>query len=354
MSTTLEMPEVAQKSYRLSPQQARLWLLQQESCAQSVISLEGFLRPEYLRAALRRVVWQHEILRTEFQNVPGMKVPVQVVTDDGEPAWRKFELWDLDEATQQAAIEELCRDEVALTRNPQNGTRMRALLAEVSPQLHLLVLTLPALCCDTLSLNNLMRHLADAYANSESNGETTQYVQFSEWQNELLEDDESAGRPFWKEHGEATAAEALTLPLEGDDTGTEHARRIERRLSETDLAAIDKVAGEKGTTAAVVLLACWQILLSRLSGRSQFPLRLSCGGRVYEEMQDAIGLYARWPRIECNVEEDFSFSRVIDDAARTVAHTTEWQEFYFDEADSSAQEIGFEYTEWPKCEKSMG
>jgi amino acid adenylation domain-containing protein len=348
MSTTLEMPALARKGYRLSPQQARLWLSQQDTtayCAQSVISLEGSLRPERLRDALRRVVQQHEILRTVFQDVPGMTVPVQVVTDDGEPSWRYVELEDLDDLAQQAAIEKLCLNELATTS-------VRALLVEVNPQRHLLVLTLPALCCDTPSMTNLLRHLVEAYADGEVNAEeTVQYVQFSEWQNELFEDEESAGRLWWKEQREATAvSDVVILPLEGEEE-TGPASRIERHLSHAEAEAIERLAREKGATAAVVLLACWQILLARLSGRSQFPLRLMCGGRIYEEMQDALGLYARWPRVDCQVEEDFSFNQVVEQTGHTVAHANEWQEFYFanedDEvrANGSAQDIGFEFCE---------
>src|SRR5215212_630318 len=360
MSTTLEMPAVAQKGYRLSPQQTRLWLTQQDGsarCSQTVISLEGRLHPVSMRNALRRVVQQHEILRTVFQDVPGMKVPIQVVTDDCEPAWSTVELWDLDSPGQQAAIEKLCRDE---RKRISNGARVRALLAEISPQQHLLILTLPALCCDTSSLTNLVRHLADAYTGEVNDEETVQYAQFSEWQNELFDDEQSAGRLWWNERREATAAKdgaesVVVLPLEGEEDA-DLARRIERRLSEADLAAIDKLAQRKGTTAPVVLFACWQILLARLSGRSQFPLRVSCDGRIYDEMQHALGLYARWPRIHCHIDDEFSFSRVLEGTHRAVKHANEWQEFYFDTEDDRVEtnDIGFEFHEWPEVKPVGG
>jgi amino acid adenylation domain-containing protein len=350
------MPAVAQKGYRLSPQQTRLWLTQQDSsapCSQTVISLEGRLHPESVRNALRRVVQQHEILRTIFQDVPGMKVPIQVVSDDCEPAWSTVELWDLDGPEQDASMEKLCRHERELSSDLEKGARVRALLAEMSPQQNLLVLTLPALCCDTSSLSNLMRHLADAYAGVESGEETVQYAQFSEWQNELFDDEQSAGRLWWNERREATAAKdgaegVVVLPLEGEEK-EQTAQRIQRRLSEADLAAIEKLAQRKGTTAPAVLLACWQILLARLSGRSQFPLRFSCDGRIYDEMQHALGLYARWPRIHCHIDDEFSFNRVLEGTHRAVTHANEWQEFYFDNDDTnSTPDIGFEFHERPE------
>ncbi len=356
MSTTLEMPAVAQKGYRLSPQQTRLWLTQQDrsACSQIVVSLEGRVDPESVRNALRRVVQQHEILRTIFQDVPGMKVPIQVVTDDSEPAWNTVELWDIDGPEQAAAIAKLTRDERKHTGSLGQVARLRALLAELGPQKYSLILTLPVLCCDTSSLSNLVGHLADAYANEESDEETVQYAQFSEWQNELFDDEQSAGRLWWNERREATAAKdgaegVVVLPLEGEASASV-ATRIERRLSEADLDAIERFAQRKGTTAPVVLLACWQILLSRLSGRSQFPLRVSCDGRIYDEMRRALGLYARWPRIHCHIEDEFSFGRVLEGTHRAVSHANEWQEFYFDSDDTndSTPDIGFEFHERPE------
>ena len=350
---------MAQKGYRLSPQQTRLWQNGSASCSQIVISLEGRLDPESVRNALRRVVQQHEILRTIFQDVPGMKVPIQVVTDDCEPDWSTVELWELDGPEQSAAIEDLCRDERKRSYDLAQGTRVRALLAELSPQQYSLILTLPALCCDTSSLSNLVRHIADAYAGEEDDEETVQYAQFSEWQNELFDDEKSAGRTWWNEWREATAAKdgaegVVVLPLEGEESAP-FAQRIERRLSEADLAAIERLAQRKGTTAPVVLLACWQILLARLSGRSQFPLRVGCDGRIYEEMRYALGLYARWPRIHCHIENEFSFSRVLEGTHRAVSHATEWQEFYFDSDETnSAPDIGFEFHQRPESIRAGG
>jgi len=234
------MPAVAQKGYRLSPQQSRLWLTQQDGFSQIVISLEGRLHPEAVRNALRRVVQQHEILRTIFQDVPGMKVPIQVVTDDCEPDWITVELWDLDQPEQQAAIEKLYSHERELSSNSDQAARVRALLAELGPHKYSLILTLPALCCDTSSLSNLVQHLADAYANEETTEETVQYAQFSEWQNELFDDEQSSGRTWWNEWREATAAKdgvesTVVLPLEGEE-GEQVAKRIERRVH--DLVSI--------------------------------------------------------------------------------------------------------------------
>ena len=72
---------------KLSPQQRRLWLLQfdhgQPVIAQCTVSLAGVVQIEKLRRALKQLVQRHEILRTTFQQLPGMIVPLQVINDTG-------------------------------------------------------------------------------------------------------------------------------------------------------------------------------------------------------------------------------------------------------------------------------
>src|SRR5688572_32790415 len=78
------METMTLQGFRLSPQQRRAWQMQQDSavCAsQSLVRLDGDLDAAALAAALDEAVRRHEILRTAFQRVPGLKVPLQVVTE---------------------------------------------------------------------------------------------------------------------------------------------------------------------------------------------------------------------------------------------------------------------------------
>ena len=71
------------EGFKVSPQQKRLWLqsFQQSSVAQCVVELNGDLQTEVLQEALRRVLEQHEILRTTFHTLRGMEVPLQVILE---------------------------------------------------------------------------------------------------------------------------------------------------------------------------------------------------------------------------------------------------------------------------------
>src|SRR6476661_8374808 len=83
------------EGFRLSPQQRRLWLLDGHACAlrsQCAVLFEGPLDPARVVESLRVVVCRHEILRTTFRGLPGMEVPLQVIT---EQATSKFYYEDI-------------------------------------------------------------------------------------------------------------------------------------------------------------------------------------------------------------------------------------------------------------------
>src|SRR5262245_60561858 len=76
------------EGFRISPQQRRLWAVQQGHPAlraQCAIVLEGPLDRQALERALRAVVARHEALRTTFRGGSVLAVPLQVVAEGAEP-----------------------------------------------------------------------------------------------------------------------------------------------------------------------------------------------------------------------------------------------------------------------------
>ena len=74
------------QGYRLSPQQERVWWLERGTqptrlSAQCRVMLEGPLDPIVLKTAFQGIVQRHEIIRTTFQIIPGMTLPVQVIAE---------------------------------------------------------------------------------------------------------------------------------------------------------------------------------------------------------------------------------------------------------------------------------
>ena len=89
--------KVVVEGYQLSPQQTRIWWLQQADGgqayrAQSAVLMEGDLDLGTLKAAISEVVNRHEILRANFHLLPGMTVPLQTVNSDQVVEVREIDL----------------------------------------------------------------------------------------------------------------------------------------------------------------------------------------------------------------------------------------------------------------------
>jgi len=146
----------------LSPQQKRIWTLQQEGSAYRSVCLaliEDALPVEKLERALRRLVARHEILRTAYVRQPGMKFPFQVVLESAEPSLDMVDLSGLPDSKQKEQFEELFRNEQVRSVGPESEPVLVAKLATCGSNHCALILSLPAMTADARSLQVLVREI---------------------------------------------------------------------------------------------------------------------------------------------------------------------------------------------------
>jgi amino acid adenylation domain-containing protein/FkbM family methyltransferase len=349
------------EGFRLSPQQHRVWLLQQDSTsfhAQCAVLIEGPLGREHLDEALRRVMMRHEILRTAFRRVPGVDVPLQVLNEEATVRLREVKLAPSKGAEERLA--EHLREERERPFDYEQGETLRVLLIGMDAHRHVLVLSLPALCADAWALRHLLDDVVEQYAAAASSdqveSEPVQYVDFSEWQFELLEsEDKRAGREFWQHQQQQETADLphLSLPLEG------HAASIEYRpetlsveIDEAELRRLDSVARGHEATSETVLLACWQIFLSRLTGETEFLINAAFDGGKYAELRGSVGLFTKHLPLRAALDGGGTLSDVVRHVGQSHKEAYRWQE-YFDCARNEITPeggfgVGFEYEEWPE------
>ena len=92
---TADLSPRTTRGYRLSPQQNRLWSLEQAAGGahyrvQCVLLMRGPLDDAALSAAVGEVAARHTILRTSFRHVQAAGLPLQIVKDEAGDAVR----WD--------------------------------------------------------------------------------------------------------------------------------------------------------------------------------------------------------------------------------------------------------------------
>lgn len=349
--------------FRLSPHQKRLWFLQQHSSAyltEGAILIQGNLQPDILKATLQQVVNRHEILRTRFHRLSGIKIPVMVIADSSVVLWHEINLSNCEPKEQEAKIETTFQQHKRQHFDFEQGPMLHSSLLTLSLHKYILIISLPSLCADTWTLKNLVAEISYLYSaclQSEAvSQEVVQYLQFSEWQNQLLEDEDAeAANKYWQEQKLPSQA-ILKLPFESQPAkGSEFQPDCFRLASAPELTAkIEILAQKYNTSVVVVLLACWQTLIWRLTGQSDILIGMGCDRRDYEELQDVLGLLATWIPIKSRLTPDLRFQEVLKLAEKTLDDATEWQDYFVPEPIENdnhlAFPIGFEFEQLPeKC-----
>ncbi|MBD2128004.1 amino acid adenylation domain-containing protein [Microcoleus sp. ZQ-A2] len=347
------------QGFRLSPQQKHLWLLQQDSlayCASCAIQIEGNLNVQALKSALNQIVNRHESLRTTFHRQPGIKIPIQVIAESGTLSWNQVNLKELNFQEQSAYIEQLFQETGGLNFKSKPESILSSSLLTLSDNQHILLVTLPAICADSWTLKNLVKEISQtyqAYFKGENlpDEEPVQYIQFSEWQNELLEDEDAeTGKGYWRNQ----AFPNLALPFEGK---SQSSARFEPEVYTVEIhpdvaAKLDAIATLYNASFSEVLFACWYTLLWRLTGHSDIAVSTIYSGRKYEELHEVLGLLAKWLPVRCSLQNNFKFSEVLSQLGETLREVDQWQDYFVGEESTDSDNdvvnlpIAFEFEEW--------
>ena len=323
---------------RLAPQQKHLWAIArgdgaQSYAARSAVRLSGRLDKAALREALGRVVGRHEILRTVFRLFPGMDIPLQVIADADSPAHEEIDLTGLGGQEQELELERLFQ---GTCRRPftSEGPTLRTTLVSRSEMLHVLLIDLPAACADSITLGNLAREIGQDYEVCRLGGDASQipvqYADVSEVFNELLESEETeAGRTYWRRQ-DLSSLPNLRLPFEVQASGEPDfaPSLISARVEPEVVEKIDAFSREFAVSPSVVLLACWQLLLWRLTGQADVIVGTTFDGRTYEGLSEALGLFARCLPVICHVEADDMFAEFVARVGRATSDVYEWQDYF--------------------------
>jgi amino acid adenylation domain-containing protein len=335
------MPQRAIDGFRLSPQQARLWLILHADSeaayrADGVITIEGDLDGEILALAVTDVLRRHEIFRTTFRRLPGMRFPLQVISPPGVEELHRYDLSAVDAEQQQAELDRIRAAASELPFELEQGPLFHLALARLSSQRHVLLMQLSSLCADAATLRNLAREISGCYSARTTGGEDPdeplQYPDCAEWLNELQEatgGPMADGAAYWRgQNLQALSVSRLSshersLPEERFSVG-----RLTLDLPVDVPDAVARCAAECGSSVPMFLLACWQVLLARLNGQTQLVVGCVHDGRVQDQLHSALGLFARHVPLRCDLPEHLSFRDVLEQVGGSYREACQWQDAF--------------------------
>ena len=354
MGTTSPSPQ----GFRLSAQQSQLWArLQRDGDlpyrALCALRMEGPLDRGLLRRAVTEIATRHEILRTTFARFPGLREPLQVIHSAREPEWQETRVSPTE---LPAAVASLFQKESARRSDLERELPMRLALLTASPERHVLVMALPALCADAATLDNILRETGQAYdalagGRTNASPEPIQYADYAEWQRDLFEGDDrsAAGLEFWRERRLASRV-VPRLPLE--DPAASRARFEPAvypvPLADALMSEAAALAEEAGTSIASVVRACWAALISRLTGESAITIGEVDAGRRHEGLSGALGLFdAPFPGTY-RLEPELTFREALKLVNGSLEESVPWRDYAPAESAGNPRDATFGFAEEEK------
>jgi amino acid adenylation domain-containing protein/non-ribosomal peptide synthase protein (TIGR01720 family) len=325
----------------LSFAQERLWILDRIDPGSAAAyaepytaALAGEVAAPALAAALTELVRRHEALRTTFPERDGG--PVQLVGPPAPQPLPRVDLRALPAAARQAARDRLLADEARRPFALAAGPLVRARLVHLADGggggdaagegEHLLVLNLHHIVCDATSLRVVAGELGRLYAAARRGAPSPlpappiQYADFSEWQREWLAAgalDRQLG--YWRDR---LAGAPTLLEPPGDRprpplrSGRGGARRF--ALGAASARGLRELARGEGATPFMILLAAFQVLLARHTGRRRLLVGTPVANRQRPELAELVGFLVNTLVLDADLAGDPSFRdhlRAVRDAA---------------------------------------
>ncbi|RKH31482.1 non-ribosomal peptide synthetase, partial [Corallococcus sicarius] len=335
----------------LSFAQQRLWLLDQLSPGDvsynipTALRLTGRVDVESLRRAFEALVARHETLRTTLVQHQGQ--PAQHI--HAPMAWTLplTDVSSLPEARREAEARSLANQEAQRAFNLEAGPLLRTSLVRLSEEEHLLLVTMHHIVSDGWSMGVLVRELTALYAAFQMGQEPAlaplpvQYAAFAAWQRQWLQGETlDAQIRYWKEKlaGAPSALELLTdhpRPSIQSHAGAALSLRIPQATSE----ALKALANREGVTPFMLLLAGFQVLLSRYSGQDDLSVGTPIAGRTQAETEGLIGFFVNTLVLRAHVKPQATFRELLAQVRGTTLAAYEHQHLPFEKLVEALQPV---------------
>ncbi|MBW3570370.1 MAG: amino acid adenylation domain-containing protein [Gemmatimonadetes bacterium] len=287
----------------LSFAQERLWFIDQLQPGESAYNipvawrLVGALDLPALERALAEVVRRHEVLRSVLRQ--GEQGPVQVVLPAGPVPVPVEDCSALPAEGREDEARRRARAETEAPFDLAAGPLFRARLLRLGEREHVLLVTMHHAVSDGWSMGVLFREMAALYG-AFARGEDSplaelpvQYADFAAWQRRWLDGDVRAAQLAYWQARLAGAPAVLELPTDRPRPAVQSLRGAQELdvLPAALLDALRALARREGSTLYMVLLAAFNVLLSRWSGQDDLVVGTPIAGRNRRETEGLIGLF---------------------------------------------------------------
>lgn len=321
-------------TYPVSASQRQMYLVQHISSDKGTVynvpvmlKLEGKIDNFRIEHAFKQLIARHESFRTSFELEEG--IPVQKIRKQVE-----FKLEEYQDCGASSTLEE-CIGAIIRPFDLSKPPLIRAALLHYGAEneiTHFLIIDIHHIITDGISTNNLLREFKKLYSNEELVPIDIHYKDFAVWQNhnfesELMNEHEA----YWCSllQGDLPVLNWITdypRPAIPKYDGKKVYFKADRLLSDT----LKRTAAENGITVFMLLLAVFQVFLSKMGSQEDVIVGTPVAGRNHPDTEDIIGMFVNTIVMRNQPLAGLSFRSFLNEVLSNALKAYEHQEYPFE------------------------
>ncbi len=317
--------------YPVTSAQKRVFIVNQLQNAEisynmpRIMQIEGRLDRDKFIKAFAELVKRHQSLRTSFKFI------------DGEPVQSIHDYEELDFRVKYAEVGRDNLDEIVKgfirPFDLSTAPLMRVNLLKISEDEHIFLFDIHHIISDGASMNIITKDFIELYQGKQLKELNVQYSDFAVWQKELF--DKGIMQEQEKYWLDIFSGEIPVLNL-----ATDHPRpkvqsfegdRVIFELDEHLTGSLKNICKETRTTLYMILLAVYNILLAKHTGKEDIIVGTAIAGRKHADLENIIGMFVNYLAMRNYPQQEKRFRDFLIELKANTLAAYENQDYQFEE-----------------------
>jgi amino acid adenylation domain-containing protein len=333
-------PAESKEYYAQSSPQKRQYILHQLNPdipnynISDALLVEGKVDKDTFKRIFQRLIERHESFRTTFEMMN--HEPVQKIHKSDDVKF-VIQSHDLEEERCDGRVSRFMTPEALIENFIQpfdlsKAPLLRVSLIKVEVEKHILVIDMHHIIFDGVSLEIFIKEFLVLYAGKDLPPLRLQYKDYSEWQ-----DSESQRKVIKKQEGFwlkelADGIPILKLPF---DFARSEVRSFEGdnqrfELGEQEVGLIKEMAGRHDATVYMVMLAIFNVFISKITGQEDILIGVDADGRRHADLGQVIGMFVNTLVLRNYPKKEKTFSEFLKEVAKRTADAFENRDYPFE------------------------
>lgn len=294
-----------------------------------ILTIRGELDENQFKNAIKKIINRHESFRTSFEVINGEPIQkIHTIKDFHIP------FKELEEDRLENEIQEFIKP-FDLSKAPL----IRVQVIKIHNEKHMVMIDTHHIVFDGISASILLKEFALFYEGKDAPALKIQYKDFAEWQNKMIETEkvEKQGK-YWVERF-AGEIPKLNLPTDYSKTSRQYLKgnTINVEVDTEILNSINKLALETSSTVYMVLLAAYNVFLSKYSNQEDIIIGTPIAGRTHTELKNIVGMFVNTLAMRNFPKKDISFISFLQQVKTDTLNAFENQDYQLEKLVSQLQ-----------------